>query len=331
MDRDPLSSVLRGLIAEGTLDKVQARRVEDEVRPLVSPATVASADDAVSHGTAAVDDDRGGRLVEMLAYLGGALVLAAVCVIAAMSWDSFSRGGQVVFSCGGAAVLLTAAMVLKRLDPSSTIPPTLLAALSSLAAGLALGLALDGINPNSLEDPGLLGGAMGIVLISVPAYLAWQGWPCVLATYLAGLLATIWGISQATDGAGSTGPMWTLTAYGLVVAAVGWQIPERHLAGSLGSGTVFVAAAIGGLDRDSAWMALALSVALVFTCFTLFARNRNAGYAIVGALAALFVPAAAMSTLSDSAVLVAVVLCVVGLTLIVGAVLVNRKTGPATR
>jgi uncharacterized membrane protein len=56
------------------------------------------AGDSVPDETVTVDDDRGGQLVEMLAYLGGALVLAAVCVIAAMSWDSFSRGGKVGFS-----------------------------------------------------------------------------------------------------------------------------------------------------------------------------------------------------------------------------------------
>jgi hypothetical protein len=330
MDPDPLSSAMRGLIADGTLDEAQARRVEAEVRPLLASAAGAAVD-AGPDETATVDDDRGGRLVEMLAYLGGALVLAAVCVIVAMSWDSFSRSGKVGFSGVGAAILLAAAVTLKRLDPSSKLPPAVLAALASLASGLALGVALDGISSGSIDDPGLLGGATGIALISVPAYLAWQGWPLVLAMYPAGLLATIWGVGQLTDAASSTGAMLTLTAYGVIFAAVGWRIPERHVAGFLGSGTVFVAAATGGFERDSAWMALALGVALVVACFALFGRTRAAGYAVVGVLAALFVPAEAMSTLSGSAVLVAVVLCAVGLALIVGAVILNRKTGLVSR
>jgi len=332
MDRDPLSSALRGLIADGTLDEAQARRVEDEVRPLVDSATGASvADGSASDGTATVDDDRGGRLVEVLAYLGGAFVLAAVGVIATLSWDSFSRGGKVGFSGAGAAILLAAAVTLKRHDPSSKTPPAVLAALASLTSGLALGVALDGINSGSIDHPGVLGGAIGIALISVPAYLAWRGWPLVLATYPAGLLATIWGVDQATHGGGSTGTMWTLTAYGVIVAAVGWLIPERHLAGSLGAATVFVAAATGGAESASAWVALALGVAVVVACFALFARTKDAGYAIVGVLTALFVPAETMATLSGSAVLVAVVLCAVGITLIVGAVMLDRKTAPVSR
>jgi uncharacterized membrane protein len=331
VDPDPLRIAMRALIADGTLDEAQARRVEDEMRPLLISATGASAEDPVPDAPAKVDHDRGSRLVEILAYLGGALVLAAVGVIVAMSWDSFTRAVKVGVSSGGAAILLGAAVTLKRLDPSSKVPSAVLAALASLSSGLALGVALDGISSDSIDDPGLLGGAAGIALISVPAYLAWRGWPLVLAIYPAGLLATIWGVGQVADADSSTGAMLTLTAYGVIFAAVGWRIPERNMAGFLGSGTVFVAAANGGFERDSAWLALALGVVLVVACFTLFARTRAAGYAVVGVLTALFVPAEAMSTLSGSAVMVAALLCAVGLALIVGAVILNRKTGLGSR
>jgi len=304
MPDDELSAALQRLADDGVLDATQLARVDAEVRPLLD------------------DDEDGERLVDILAYLGGALVLAAVGVIAAMSWDSLGPSGQLLLCAGGAAVLLVAAVLLE--SRRTTRLPSVLAALASGAAGLAASVAASWIRDDTIDSSNVLFAALGVAVVSIPSYVRWRGWPLVTATYAAGLLLVLYflDIGAFSD---TWGPLVLLTVYGFVVSAVGWLIPERNVAVTLGYGSVALAAGIGAVSDETAWVSLILAVIVIAATFGLYAQTRFGGYATLGALTALVVPAVAMATVTQSALLVAASLCLVGLLLIVAAIRTNRR------
>ena len=169
MADDELSTALQRLVNDGVLDDAQVARVDAEVRPLLD------------------EDDDGERLVDVLAYLGGALVLAAVGVIAAMSWDSLGPSGQVLL-CVGGAVVLAGRSSTAGVPANERRLPSVLAALASGAAGLAASVAASWIRDDTIDNINVLYAAMGVAIVSLPAYVRWRGWPLVTATYSAGLL-----------------------------------------------------------------------------------------------------------------------------------------------
>lgn len=308
MPDDELSAVLQQLADEGVLDADQVARVDAEVRPLLD------------------EDDDGERLVDVLAYLGGALVLAAVAVIAAMSWDSLGPSGQVILCVGGAVVLLVAAVLLESRRSSRL--PSVLAALASGAAGLAASVAASWIRDDPIDNTNVLFAALGVVVVSLPSYLRWRGWALVAATYAAGLLVVLYllDVISLDD---VWGPLVLLSLYGFIVIGVGWLIPERNVAVTLGYAAIALAACIGAVSDDTAWVSLILAVMVIAATFGLYAQTRFGGYATLGALTALVVPALAMATLTESALLVAGSLCLIGLILIVAAIRTSRRTPAA--
>lgn len=305
MADDELSTALQRLVNDGVLDDAQVARVDAEVRPLLD------------------EDDDGERLVDVLAYLGGALVLAAVGVIAAMSWDSLGPSGQVLLCVGGAVVLLVAAVLLETRRTNRL--PSVLAALASGAAGLAASVAASWIRDDTIDGVNILYAAIGVAIVSVPAYVRWRGWPLVIATYSAGLLYVLY-LLDLVDLDDRWGPVVLLTIYGFVFVGLGWLIPERNVAVTLGYAAIALAATIGAVSDETAWVGLILAVIVIAATFGLYAQTRFGGYATLGALTALVVPATAMATLTESALLVAGSLCLIGLSLIVAAVRTNRRT-----
>lgn len=310
MADDDLSDALQRLVDEGTLDDQQRTRVEAELRPLID-------DD---------EDDDGERLVDVLAYLGGALVLAAVGVIAAMAWDSLGPGGQVALCAGGALVLLVAAVLLSGTGRTRTTRiPAMLAALASGAFGLAASVAASWIRDDTIDNDNIVWSAVGVAVISLPAYVVWRGWPLVVAAYGAGMLLVLFLLDElALDD--TWGPVVLLTVYGLIVVGIGWMLPERNVAVTLGFASLALAACIGAVSDDTAWIGLALAVVVIAATFGSYARTRFGGYATLGAVTALIVPAIAMATLTESALLVAASLSVVGLALIVAAIRTSRRS-----
>ena len=164
-------------------------------------------------------------------------------------------------------------------------------------------------------------------MVSLPSYARWRGWPLVTATFGAGLLVVLYLVDgQNLDG--TWGPLGLLTVYGLVFIGIGQLIPERHVAVTLGYAGVAMAACIGAVDDETAAVALLLAVVVIAATFRLYARTRFGGYATLGALTALVVPAIALSTLTQSALLVAGSLCVIGIALIVAAIRTNHRPAP---
>lgn len=317
MPSDPIRAVLAGLIDDGTLTAGQAARVEAALRPVLPPSADAK-------------DDRFGNL---MAYLGGALVLAAVGVVATLSWHSLGRLGQVALCLGGAAVLLIAAVVLDRARDNRSRRSTvssLLAALAAPAGGLGVGVATDWLGPGGYNDYPILAGGLGALAMSLPAYVVWRGWPLMLAAWGAGVVVVAYLLSNGPNSwESSGGTLVAFALYGLVFSAAGWLFDDRHIAGTLGGAAIFIAAVGGSTSETWAPLGLGLGIALIAAAFSLFGASRYGGYAVVGTATALVVPAVAMAVLTKNAALVAGILGGVGLLLIVAAIRAAKRPRPA--
>jgi hypothetical protein len=312
-DRE-LDSALARLISEGTLDPDQARRVHEAVGPLVAEA----------RGSQNAEGPSGERVVEVLAYIGGALVLAAVGVVAALLWDDIGTAGQTAGCLAATGLLLGAALALGGGTVRRATLRSVLAAIAACSAGLAGSVIARVIADDELSETAILGGAIGLLVVAIPAYVRWRGKALVAACFAGGWMITLHTLSTTGDGWDGVRPLVFFGAYGLVAWSIGWLIPERDFAISLALGAVALAAAITSINDDAGWWTLGVGIGVIVTSFALFAKYRYGGLAAVGAVTALFVPAVETYSITDSAVAVAVVLSGVGLVLIAGAVLMAR-------
>lgn len=307
-----LDRALERLVADGTLSPAQAGRVRDEVAPLVA----AEPEPLVT----------GERVVEVLAYVGGALVLAAVAVVASLTWDSLGRGGQVAACVTGSALLLATATVLGGSSPRRHAIRGILASLAAVCAGLAGGVIGAVVADDEFATVTPLGFAIGLLAVALPAYALWRGAALVAAAFAGGLVLTLYLLDHTMpDDGGSAITMAFLAGYGIVVCVLGGRLAERDVAVSLGLLTLFASTVAGGVAEGTAWFALVLAALVVTAAFTLFVQHRYPGYAGVGALTALIAPATAMSTITRSALVVAGVLSAVGVGLIAAAVAYGRR------
>src|SRR4051812_19423731 len=136
---------------------VTAERVVDSLlrADLLDPSTRSRALDVVHSALAQPDGETARRrglpkLVEVVAYLGGALVLAAAVLFLAQEWDSLEFGSRVGVLSVATAALLVAGFVMAHVpagarlrDPSYDVRRRLAGSLLSGAAVTAALLAGD--------------------------------------------------------------------------------------------------------------------------------------------------------------------------------------------
>jgi hypothetical protein len=329
---DPLRDALAGLVREGTLSAEQAHRVGDVLRRTgVEPAQPREA-----------APERRERVVEVLSYLGGALVIGALILIVGLAWSDLSRAGKLAI-CGGATVLLLGAAVavagigrpgIGRTSSAgsgakgagSRQRDTLASTLGALGAGGAaftVGVAIDVDGFRALILPGV-----AMVVVAVASYVMWGKAPLVCATFGGGFLVVIALIDmrpQAWPALVLTGI--ALLAYGALWIGVGRILTERDVAGVLGGAIALIGAELASIDNDHAWVGLLLGLVGIAAMFALFWTSRRWWYAVFGAAGALVIPPTALGVMFDNALLVGVVLLLIGVALIVGAVATLRRRG----
>ncbi|MEQ4209921.1 DUF2157 domain-containing protein [Actinopolymorpha sp. B9G3] len=331
-DTDPMRNALAGLVREGTLSEDQARRVGDVLRRSgVAPAQPRD-----------VAPERRERVVEVLSYLGGALVIGALILIVGLAWSDLNRAGKLAI-CGGATVLLlVAAMAVGGLVRTTMWPTgrgepgsadsgnrqrdTLAATLGALGSGGAaftVGVAIDVDGFRALVLPGV-----AMVIVAAASYVMWGRAPLVCAAFGGGLLIAIALIDmrpQSWSALVLTGIV--LMVYGALWIGLGRILAERDVAGVLGGAIGLIGAELASIENDYAWVGLLLGLVGIAAMFAMFWTSRRWWYAVFGAAGALVIPPTALGVMFDNALLVGVVLLLIGVALIVGAVATLRRRG----
>lgn len=168
------------------------------------------------------------KLVEVVAYLGAALVLAAGFLFVLQTWDDLGDVGQVSFLAAVSAVLAVAGVFARPDlgagdgDVRRRLSGTLLTG-ASLAAGVAAGVALEVFTDLAFDDvywPGLVGGLVTALGAAVGYRLS------STAVGIVGMLGGALDVAMNLGSGLATEPSYEALGTGLsvFVVAAGWVL-----------------------------------------------------------------------------------------------------------
>ncbi len=327
--------VVEALVREGLVDAALRRRAHEVVG------------DALEHGAASpVTGPRRGmsQLVEVVAYLGGALVLAAGTLFLVEEWANLEFAARIGLLAVVTVVLAVAGVVSARvpdgaqslrdrgLDVRRRLSGTLLVGAALAAAfTLAHGIdhAVDGVS-NPVYWPGVAGSAIALVGSVVAYRLA----PTALA--LVGMLGSaIVGTMTLVEAVNTNEGEWvgvTLLLVGLIWLALaeGPWFAETTVARTLGVSAALIGAQIPVIDGSHAWLGYALTVLVAAAGIAVYLTRLAWPYLAAAVLAVtLVVPEAVSDWTSGSLGAVGGVL-VAGITLLVASLAGYRLRAETT-
>lgn len=306
----------------------QTSRLDHEISALVRQGVLTREEAAALQGAArsdlaasSVTPDRSGRglVLEVLGYVGGALLLGALIFLGATFWDDLSRTGRTVvalgallFSAGGGALLVT-------LRTRRTLGLVLLA-LASAAAGFAYFTLTSDDHLVVSSAVVVVTSLVGLVLTRSAAF-AVSGW-CGSVMFVFMLVLNELEVTDPGSAAIRLAVGFALVA--LAFVAAGLRV-DRTLAWSL-AGLAGWASALAILFENPRGDVLCLLVATVVAAalFTAFVRVRRYPLAVIGCLVLLSLWPTALYQIVDSAVGVAVGLIAAGGVLIAVVVVLSR-------
>ncbi len=333
---DPLNAGLQQLVDEGTLSPQQAGRTAQVL------AAALHSSSAGGHPTGQPDHPhRANVLVEVAAYVGGALMLGGAGIIVGNLWRDIPRGGRIGLTVTVTVFLAVAGLILglhqgslKRTDnPSRRRLSSALGALATGSAAAVGGLVVDG-----RAEPLSIG--VAALLVSVPLYVVLRGAPLLFASWLAGMVA-LWAVCDliinGTDANAARSDDVLLLVWSLALIGYGtlWLALALLDVVTENEASAFLAAAAGLLgsevlatQSDYAWVGLVLSVAVGAGIVVAYSRIRHWSLLLAGVLLALIVPATALATIFDNYLAPALALLIIGIALLAigGSVLIRRSS-----
>jgi hypothetical protein len=312
--------VVRALEADGLL----AAGVEDRSRLVVERAL---AEPRAEQGPAMP------KLVEVVAYLGGALVLAAGFLFVLRSWDDLGDVGQVSFLVAVAVVLAVAGgftlPTRERagaggIDVRRRLSGTLLTG-SALFAGVAVGVAIEVFSDAAFHDlywPGIVG---GVVVIAGSAVAYW------FSSTAVGLVAMVGGALDVAMNLGSgLAPSGDDEAIGVGIAvfAVGavWVVltelgvfDQRTIARALGVAVAVFGSQVTSFTDEWSWIGYLMSVVVAAAGVWLYLTRLDWPYLAAAVIAVTLVVPEAVSDWTDGSLGVVGGVLVAGITLLLAS------------
>lgn len=357
---DPLFAALDPLVRSQQLSSDQANQVYRAVAG-IAPAPAAASTHAPAPAPApaprsSARQPRAGwsrpRLGTGIGVVGAGLLAGAFLVsyglaLDGLSWKPFAA---MVVPVAALAMLVAVTDVMReRADE--------LAALAAVAGAVAL--VCIALTVSTAGDSGVLTYASAIALLvgGVAGYARFRRQVFVVPGVIGGLLLlgkAFAGLVDADNGFGENNVLFygvVLLIYGVGVAALGWRLPCRHLAGVLG-GTIavgsmaFVIIANGFTGaffltssgdvqtsyRSDTVMALVLGLVVCGALAAGYAAYRDAGFLVVAGGGSALLPALAVPFLTQKHPLqLAAVFIVLGTAVLGAGVALARANGAAAR
>ncbi|MEV0284538.1 MULTISPECIES: hypothetical protein [unclassified Kribbella] len=325
-----LDDELLRLVSAGVLRQYQAEALRDaadaEVAaaladpgrarpqpPAEQPAAKPKPPPTASHSSA---------LIEVLGYIGGALLLGAVALLTVANWGEMGRAARVSTGTSAAVVLLGAAAVLGVLRRREQLSSAL-ASLGCCVAGFATYVAIEG------ETGRIVGVAVALVLAG--AGLWWlAGSSLLVATFgilavgvlviTADVLTPDTGGSSNTAGIAGTG--FILVAF--VMGMLG-LVRDQMTAWSLAGAAMFSSSICWLIQERGEIMALAVGTAGPAALLVAYGRRQASAYAVVGCAILLVIWPTALYQLTDNMAGVAIGLVIASAVLLVAVLLLSRR------
>lgn len=349
-----------GVVHDGPMNDSSARRVVDALitERLLDPSAreqslgvvtaVLQLPQAPASGPAAAPR-RLPQLVEVVAYLGGALVLAAGVLFLAQEWDGLGYPTQVtmlavvtaVLGVAGAAATRTAGGVVSLRETANDsrrrLSGTLLTG-AALAAAFLVGLVVDhGANENlhQVYWPAVAGGALGLLVAAVGYRMA----PTALGM-LGMLAALVTALVNLVSGSGAfLSDSHQVLAIALTVFLIGafWLalaekrvLREVMVARAVGVLTMLVGAQMPVMESTYAWFGYLLTLALAVGGITAYLRTTAWPYLAVAVGAVTLVVPEAVSDWTEGSLGAIGAVLVTGVTLLLASFAGYRIRAGAT-
>lgn len=309
-----LDDELRRLVAAGVLTGYQA----DGLRTAADSDLRDAAGKDQHHPAEHRAPDHEPVLLEVLGYVGGALLLGAVGLLVVVNWDQMGRGQRVGLSLASALVLLTAAIWIR----SRTQLASALTAVGACVAGFATYVVVEG-------TAGRVSGVLVALVLSGLGLWLLRGALLLVSTFAALsalVLVTVFDLIETdgsrTDTAGMVGVGFVLIA--LVFAVLG-RVWDQVTAWSLAGAGVFASAMSWMVQDGGAAMALGIGTAGSIALLAAYGRYRSAAYAVVGCSILLVVWPSGLYQLTENVAAVAAALVVASGALIAAVVMLSGR------
>ncbi|TDO47253.1 putative membrane protein DUF2157 [Kribbella sp. VKM Ac-2527] len=326
-----LDDELTRLVSAGVLRQYQADSLRDaaaadsgEPRPAAEPEPAATAPKQQRTPPVATHSS---ALMEVLGYIGGALLLGAVALLTVANWGEMGRAARVSTGTSAAVILLAAAVLLavfRRADQLSSA----LASLGCCVAGFATYVAIE-------DAAGRITG-VAVALALAAAGIWWlQGSSLLVATFAilaVGVLVVTSDVltpddSVHTDSAGIAGTGFILVAF--VFAMLG-LVRDQVSSWSLAGAAMFSSSICWLVQDRGEVMALAVGTAGPAALLVAYGRRHASAYAVVGCSILLVIWPISLYQLTDNLAGVAIGLVVASAVLLLAVLLLSRRTRGST-
>ena len=344
MDREATAAV-DALIGEGLLDPGSRERGIHVVQLALEPT-----DSAASPSAAAAPARRTPQLVEVVAYLGGALVLGAGVLFVAEQWPGLGFGVRVTLLAVATVVLVIAGVVAARVPPDAPVllDPTndtrrRLAGALFTGAGVVAGFLAGYVAEELMEIrypgvywPAVLGAVAGTVVAAVGYRLA------PTAVGLVGMLVgACTAAGQLPGGVQTIGSDGDAAGVVFFVVGLGWLaltetgvFRESTIARTLGVAVTLLGAQIPAIDGTHGWFGYLLTLVVAVGGVAAYLRTNAWPYLAVAVVAVTLVVPEAVADWTEGSLGAVGGVLVAGVTLLVASLggyrLRSETTDPET-
>jgi hypothetical protein len=273
---------------------------------------------------------KGSAVLEVLGYVGGALVLGAVIMLGSLFWDDLGSTGRKLVAVASFVVpgLGGAALIKGRARPELG---RILLALACYAAGFAYLVVLEDQKFVAAAAVVVLTSAIGAVLLRSGAFLV-SGWSGAMLL----VCAVVFNVIDDADVIGpesSAVPVHLAVGFllvGLALAASGFVL-SRTLAWSLAGLSGWAASIVLQMDAPQGeWLSLITATIVAAALLTAFVLTRRYAHAVIGCAILLSIWPVSLYRIVDSALGAAIGLIAAGAVLIGSVVVFSRLRRTST-
>ena len=261
-------------------------------------------------------------LIEVLGYVGGALLLGAVALLTLANWGEMGRAARVATGSTAAVVLLGAAVVLALAGRRRQLSAAL-ASLGCCVAGFATFVAIEG-------EPGRVAGVT-VALALAAGGLWWLKESSLLVATFGILAVGVLVITSdvLTPDAGSAANSAGIAGTGFIVVAFVFAmlglVRDQVTSWSLAGAAMFSSSICWLVQERGEIMALAVGTAGPAALLVAYGRTRRSAYAVVGCSILLVIWPTALYQLTDNLAGVAIGLVVASGVLLLAVLLLSRR------
>jgi Predicted membrane protein (DUF2157) len=272
---------------------------------------------------------KGSAVLEVLGYVGGALVLGAVIMLGSFFWDDLGSTGRKLVAVASLVVptLGGAALVKGGVRPELG---RILLALACYAAGFAYLVVFEDQKFVASTVVVVLASAVGAVLLRSGAFLV-SGWSGAMLLVCAVVFNVI--DTAEADPTGEATAVNLAVGFLLVALALAGSglMLSRTLAWSLAGLSGWAASIVLQIDsRSGEWLSLVVATFVSGALLTAFVLTRRYPYAVIGCAILLTIWPVSLYRILDDAVGAAIGLVAAGAVLIGTVIVLSRRRRMST-